>query len=131
MDRNIKLFICFAVLLLLAACASAESEELADYHNGYVENVNSKLTKIDTLNEKSLSSASFEEAYTVQKNELFPIVNEIKDYMDSQEPESKVVKEYHSLRADQVDAWYDAFQMKYDVLEKWSINRLVKKKRMK
>ncbi|GGK08606.1 hypothetical protein GCM10007063_33770 [Lentibacillus kapialis] len=89
-----------------------------DYHNGYVENVNNKITEINTLNEKSLSSASIEEALDIQTNELLPLVDEIKDYMDSQEPEPEVVKEYHSLRVDQVDTWYEAFQMKFDVLEK-------------
>ncbi|SFA91148.1 hypothetical protein SAMN04488072_103219 [Lentibacillus halodurans] len=118
MKRHLLLFGCIAVLLLLAACTSAETEELMDYHNGYVDHVNSKITEINTLSEKSLSSASFEEALDIQTNELLPLVNEIKDYMDSQEPESNVVKEYHSLRSDQVDTWYEAFQMKYDVLEK-------------
>ncbi|ALX47198.1 hypothetical protein [Lentibacillus amyloliquefaciens] len=118
MKVRLKLFVCLNVLLVLAACSSAEAEELVDYHNGYVENVNSKLIDINTLNEKSSSSASFEEAYDVQKNELLPIVNEIKDYIDSQDPESETVKEYHSMRADQVETWYEAFQMKFDVLEK-------------
>ncbi|TFJ91288.1 hypothetical protein [Lentibacillus salicampi] len=118
MGRKMKLFITLTAVLLLAACASAEAEELVDYHNGYVENVNGKLMEIDTLNEKSLSSASYEDALNVQENELMPLVNDIKDYMDSQEPESDVVKEYHSLRADQVDTWYEAFQMKFDVLKK-------------
>jgi PBP1b-binding outer membrane lipoprotein LpoB len=117
MGRKIKLLVCLTAALLLISCASAGAEELVDYHNSYVENVNSKLPEINTLNEKSLSSASFEEALDVQKNELLPLVNEIKDYIDSQEPESDIVKEYHLLRADQVDTWYEAFQMKHDVLE--------------
>lgn len=115
MDRKLKLFISF--MTMLVACTSAESEELVNYHNGYVDNVNSKITAINTLNEKSLSSASFEEAYNVQKDELLPLVDEIKDYMDSQESETDVVQAYHSLRVEQVETWYEAFQMKFDVLE--------------
>lgn len=116
MGRKLKLFGCIAVLLLLTACASAEAEELVEYHNNYVDEVNSKIEEINTLNQQSLSAASFQEAYEIQESELLPLVNEIKTYIDEQAPESELVKEYHALRKDQLHTWHEAFQMKFEVL---------------
>ncbi|GAE94473.1 hypothetical protein JCM21714_3633 [Gracilibacillus boraciitolerans JCM 21714] len=116
--KNILKIAVITTVITLVACSSPEAEAIVDYHDGYIKNVSDKVEEIDTINEKSLTSATYEQAYAIQKEELLPIINAIKEYMHSNEPEDESVTKYHNLRLKQVNTWIEGFEIQLDALEK-------------
>ncbi|MEN2767525.1 hypothetical protein [Ornithinibacillus xuwenensis] len=108
----------FMILGLVACGSSPEGDALAEYHNNYVENVNSLASQVDVEVQKSFSTESPEETYKLQTENVLPLIKEVKEHIESMAPESKVVKEIHELRLEQLTAWEEAFDLQYEALEK-------------
>lgn len=96
---------------MLVACSSPEEKEILDVHNGYVDNVNPKIDEVDQVYEKINTAQSDEEVMDIRETELTPLVLEVKEYIDSQKPETEEAKEYHQIRADWANAWYDVIDL--------------------
>jgi hypothetical protein len=112
------LFIGLLLILVLAACGtSKEGEELAAYHNSYVENVNTLADKVNMEVQKSFATESPQETYELQKENVLPLIAEVRKYIESKKPESEPVKELHELRLKQLAAWEEAFTLQYQALE--------------
>lgn len=112
-------FISFLSLLILTSCStSPEAEEIAKYHNDYVENVNSLATQVDEQIQKSFATESPQETYDLQTENVLPLIDEIKKYIEDMQPESGEVKELHEMRLKQLSAWEEAFKLQYQALEK-------------
>src|SRR5690625_5118720 len=47
----------------------------------------------------------------IREKELTPLRVEIKDSIDSQRPETEEAKEYHQIRADWANTWYDVLEL--------------------
>lgn len=109
--RQLFLFTILFLTIMLAACSSPEAEEILDIHNGYVDNVNPKIDEVDQVYEKINAAQSDEEVMDIRETELTSIVLEVKEYIDSQEPETEEAKEYHQIRADWASAWYDVIDL--------------------
>ena len=101
--RKINIVIGLLLLTLIAACQSAESKEVLEYHNGYVENVSTKLEELQELN-LELVFAETDEEIDELIDQVEPILKEISDYMDAQDPENAETKEYHQLRLESIHA---------------------------
>jgi Tfp pilus assembly protein PilP len=117
MKRTLIVLI-ISILLLLVGCSSSEGEELVNYHKNYVENVNTIAEKVDVELQKSFLTETPEETYELQTKNVKPLIIEIKEYIESQKPESEPVKELHELRLKQLGAWEEAFNLQYQALEK-------------
>ncbi|SET34322.1 hypothetical protein SAMN05216389_10975 [Oceanobacillus limi] len=114
-----KLFVlCLFILMTLVACSSPETDELVEYHNNYIDVINEKAELVDQAVFKSMNVETPEEALEIQKNEVMPLVNEIKDFMNSQEVETEAVKEFHDLRMEQIEAFASSVELQYEALEK-------------
>ncbi|MUV39208.1 hypothetical protein JNUCC1_03081 [Lentibacillus sp. JNUCC-1] len=104
---------------LLGACgASEEAEELADYHNSYVETVNDLASQVDEEMARSYNAGTPEEALQIQEEKVMPLVDEIMGYIDSLAPKTDVVKELHEKRKEQLDVWSQAMTMNVEALKK-------------
>jgi hypothetical protein len=117
MRKFIPIFL-FLILSLAACGPSLEAEEIAKYHNDYVENVNTLATQVDEQIQKSFATESPKETYELQTENVLPLIDEIKKYIETQKPQSDEVKELHDLRLKQLSAWEEAFQFQYQALEK-------------
>src|SRR5699024_12828121 len=82
--RQLFLFTILFFMIMLAACSSPEAEEILDVHNGYVDNVNSKIDEVDQVYEKINDAESDEVVIDISETELTAIGMEVKDYSDSQ-----------------------------------------------
>lgn len=109
--KRVFLFAGLLLLVFITACQSAEADEVLEYHNDYVENVANKMDDIDVANEKIWMADTDEEAMDAIDNDLEPLLNNMKDYMDKQDPEKDATKEYHELRLNAFNAFYDSLQM--------------------
>lgn len=116
--KKVTVFISFCVLVFLTACASSEAKEIVEYHNEYVENVNKKALKVDKALAKFNQASTFADTLKIFKEEVDPLVQDIKKYILSQEPETEVVKELNLMRVDQLKAWSKAFELRLQALEK-------------
>ncbi|WP_042146799.1 hypothetical protein [Paucisalibacillus sp. EB02] len=106
--KILLLLVGLALMVVLAACSSPEADEVLDYHNAMVDEINPKLEQIDGLYTKIDTVETDQEALEVYDNELLPLLTEIKEYYDSQSLEYDVAKEYHSLHVELANAMYDA-----------------------
>ncbi|MBY7143987.1 hypothetical protein KFZ56_13220 [Virgibacillus sp. NKC19-3] len=120
--KKLLLPIGFVLIGLFTACSSAEGDELVDYQNGYVENVVNKTEEVDQKFQESLEAQTMEEMIEMQENEVMPMVSEIGEYIDDQEPETDDVKEYHDMRAEEMSIWEEAFDLRFEALEKMANN---------
>lgn len=111
--KKFFLFTGLFLLIFMAACQSADADEVLEYHNGYVENVSDKMDDIDVANEKIYTAETDDEAMDIVENELEPLLDDMKNYMDKQDPEKDPTIEYHELRSKAYDAFYDS--MKLDI----------------
>ncbi|MEN2467393.1 hypothetical protein [Ornithinibacillus sp. FSL M8-0202] len=119
MIKRILLIVILVLLTFLVACnTSPEAEELAAYHNDYVENVNSLASQVDIEVQKSFATETPEETLDLQTKNVLPLISSIKEHIESQNPESEAVKELHNLRLNQLSAWEEAFNLQYQALEK-------------
>ncbi|GEL76475.1 hypothetical protein [Tenuibacillus multivorans] len=109
-------FLVIMGVVLLGACSSPEADEIIEYQNSYVEFINPLSVEIDEVLQKINMAATAGEAYEIQENELVPIAEDIKDFIDSKNPESDVVKEYHAIIEGQLNNWYDGIMMEYETM---------------
>ncbi|MUV39202.1 hypothetical protein JNUCC1_03075 [Lentibacillus sp. JNUCC-1] len=115
-----RTFIQLLLLVLfmgLAACSSPEADELADYHNRYVEEVNPKADKIDEHLNKIAMIEAMDEALAYQKENINPLVEDIMTFIQQQEPNSDVVKEVHEMRAEQLKLWKEGFDLRTEAMK--------------
>lgn len=104
--KKLALLAGLVLMMVLAAC-SPEADEVLDYHNAVVDNINPKIEQIPDLYEKVWAAATEDEAIEVFDNELIPLMDEIKAYFDKQEVEHDVAKEYHGLYVELVQSMND------------------------
>src|SRR5699024_5773019 len=115
--RNLFLFMSLFFMLDLVACSSPKADEVLDYHNSLVDDVQHKLEEIQTLGQEVLSMNSQEDALEKQKNEVIPLLDEVKDYIESKEPEHDITKEYHQLKVDWINALRESVQLEQEAFE--------------
>lgn len=115
--KKIVVFTSLCFLVFLTACASSEAKEIVEYHNNYVENVNKRAIKVDEALAKSNQASTLEDTFKIFKEEVDPLVQDIKRYILTQEPETDVVKELNSMRVDQLKAWSKAFELRLKALK--------------
>ncbi|WP_174614152.1 hypothetical protein [Virgibacillus ihumii] len=116
--KKVLFFIGLSLVMLLTACASDQAKEIVEYHNSYLKNVNHKGKELDKIIKQSLQEANPQAAYQMQKEKAMPIVQEITEYMKSQEPKTDVVKELHQMRLDQFKKWEKGIKMKFEAVKK-------------
>ena len=117
--KKFFLFVGIFFVVMLAACSSAEGDEVLEYHNGFVDNINDRGSEIEQLNQKMDEAATDEEVYEISENEIIPVIDEMKGYMDKQDPETDVVKEYHQLRMDWFNTWSEGYYLENEALDKY------------
>lgn len=117
MQKKLLFFIGACLLIMLAACSSPEEDEVLDYHNDFVDYTNPKLEEVDQLFGKMDAAETDEEAYDIEKDELTPIVEDIKDYVDEQDPEEDETKAYHELRSSWANSHYEAIEKQNEAYE--------------
>ncbi|WP_026907245.1 hypothetical protein [Paucisalibacillus globulus] len=115
--KKVLLLLTGFALMMLVACSSPEADEVLDYHNEMVDEINPKLEQIDGLYSKIDSLATDQEAIEVYDNELLPLLTEIKEYYDTQSLEYDVAKEYHNLHVELANAMYDAVAKEKEFVE--------------
>lgn len=103
--RKSLLFISLFLLLIITACNSAGFKEVLEYHNDFVDEVGVKTEKIDEAYVKMDLAELDEEVLEISQKEILPMLDEIKAYMDAQEPKVDDTKEYHQLRLD----WFNLY----------------------
>lgn len=99
------------MLFVITACQSAESKELLDYHNDFVVNIGDKMDELVDRADKMWEVETEEEAVEAIDNGLEPYLNELKEYMDAQDPQEDVTKEYHKMRLDSFNALYESMEL--------------------
>ena len=110
--KRISLFIGILLLVLVTACQAADADEVLEYHNSYIENVMEKAVEIDGITEKVWEEdTEDEDVLNLVNNDLEPLIEEMKAYMDKQDPESDDAKEYHKLRMDWFNSYYDVIKI--------------------
>ncbi|WP_096274154.1 hypothetical protein [Paucisalibacillus globulus] len=117
MKKLLLLLVGLTLMVVLAACSSPEEDEVLDYHNAMVDEINPKLEQVDGLYTKIETVATDEEALEVYDNELLPLLTEIKEYYESQSLEHDVAKDYHSLHIELANAMYDAVEKEREFVE--------------
>ncbi|GAA0465735.1 hypothetical protein [Alkalibacillus silvisoli] len=117
MKKFKSLLMGLVLAVLLAACTSAETEELIEYHNGFVDLWEEKGEEMDVLAQEAMNLTSIEEVYELERDEFLPIVDEIVEFVTSQSPDSDVALEYHGMRDEQVQVWSEAVYADFELLE--------------
>lgn len=96
--RKYLLGIGAALLLVLVACQSDDSKEVVEYHNGYINNVDSKLEEVDEYGEVIYGESSTDEEIEEAADNLDELVEEMVSYVEDQDPSKEDTKDYHALR---------------------------------
>src|SRR5699024_11418816 len=104
--RKVILFVSLSALLFITACQSAESKEVMEYHNDFVEEVVSRVDVITKAYDEMDTVETDEEALEIGHTKLLPTLEEIRTHMDAQSPEKDDTKEYHQLRLE----WFDLYE---------------------
>lgn len=100
------LFISLSLLLFITACQSAESKEVMDYHNDFVEEVMSRVEKITQGYDEIDVVENDVEAIEIGQTKIIPTLEEIRMHMDAQNPEKEDTKDYHKIRSE----WFDLYE---------------------
>lgn len=109
--KKVLLFAGLFFLLFMTACQSADADEVLEYHNGYVENIGSKMAKMSVADEKIYDAETDEEAIDLMDSEKEPLLESMKEYMDKQDPEKDPAIEYHKLRKKAFDTFYESIRL--------------------
>lgn len=104
--RKVILFISLSALLFITACQSAESKEVMEYHNDFVEEVVSRVDEIMEAYNEMDTVETDEEALEIGNTKLLTALEGIRTHMDAQSPEKDDTKEYHKLRLE----WFDLYE---------------------
>lgn len=113
--RKVLLFLGIALMVIVTACSSPEADEVLEYHNDMVDDMNPKLDKIEELYGEMDTVETEEEAVEIHTDKILPAIAEIKDFFDSQDPKEDVTKEYHEMRAKAIDSLSESVQMENDI----------------
>lgn len=106
--KKMSLFIGLLLLVLVTACQAADANEVLEYHNDYVDNVLEKVFEIDSIDDQIWNEDLEEEdAINLIDNDLEPLLEDLKSYMDKLDPEGDDARDYHELRMDWFNAYYD------------------------
>ncbi len=100
------LFISLSFLLFITACQSAESKEVMEYHNGFVEEIVSGVELITEAYDEMDAAATDEEAIEIGNNKILPTLEKMKTHMDAQNPEKEDTKDYHKIRSE----WFGLYE---------------------
>lgn len=103
--RKAILLISLLLLLFVTACQSGESKEVMEYHNGFFDEVASRVDIITAGYDELEAAETDEEAIEVIHTKIFPTLEEMKVHMDAQNPEEDDTKEYHKLRSE----WFELY----------------------
>lgn len=114
--RKLLVGIGVALLLVMVACQSAESKEVLEYHNAYINNIDDKLDVIDEQLAIMYDENSTEEQDRSAIEKLEPILAEMKEYMEKQDPVNDDTKEYHELRKDFVFKLIESLEVDIEII---------------
>lgn len=116
--KKLSLIPLFGIIVMgLVACNVEESQELADYHNDYIEEVNPIAEEIDEKLVSFWDVDEPEEALNYFEEDIQPLIDDIGDFIESREPDAEVVQELHELRQDQLSSWFEGFDLLLEGLE--------------
>lgn len=104
--KKVIIWMTLASLLFITACQSAESKEVMEYHNDFVEEVISKIDEIVKGYGEMDIAETDEEALEIGNTKILPTLSEIRTYMDAQDPKEEDTKEYHKIRLE----WFDLYE---------------------
>src|SRR5690625_1130676 len=104
--RKAILFMSLAFVLLVTACQSAESKEVMEYHNGFVEEIVSGVEIITAGYDEMDAAETDEEAVEISKTKILPTLEDMKAHMDAQNPAEDDTKEYHKIRLE----WFELYE---------------------
>lgn len=109
--KRMFLFTGILLLIFMTACQSADANEVLEYHNSYVKNITDKMDHVDEANNQIWEAESEEEISDTIDNDLEPLLEKMRTYMDEQDPEKDVTKEYHEMRLKAFDSFYESMQI--------------------
>lgn len=104
--RKAILLTSLSFLLFITACQSAESKEVMEYHNDFVEEVVNRIDEITEAYDEMDTVETDEEALEVGNTKILSTLEEVRKHMDAQSPEKDDTKEYHKLRLE----WFDLYE---------------------
>lgn len=127
------------LIIFLVACQSAESKEVLEYHNNYVENIQEKMNDVERINEEIWDSDSDDIILNAIDVELYPLLEQMKVYMDQQDPKYKETKGYNDLRLTAFNMFYDSMNLEMesfrgvliDELSEEEVEKILKKSKNK
>lgn len=117
MKKRTLLLIGISLVLLLAACQSAESKEVMEYHNDFVEKVITKGEEVSAGYAKMESVETEEETLEIIQDEMLPALQEMKKHMEDQDPKEDESKEYHQLRLEWFKAYHDLIETELQAMD--------------
>jgi hypothetical protein len=115
--RKALLFISLSFLIVITACQSAESKEVLEYHNGFVDEVISRDEIITEAYDEIDTVETDEEAIVIANDKILPTLEEMKKHMDAQNPEKDDTKEYHKLRMEWFELYEEIIKLELQALE--------------
>lgn len=104
--RKAILFISLSFILFVTACQSAESKEVMEYHNGFVEEIVSGVEVITEGYNEMDAAETDEEAIEIGHTKMLPKLEKMREHMDAQNPEKDDTKEYHKIRSE----WFGLYE---------------------
>ena len=114
--KRIFMFSSLLLLIILGACSSPEADEVLDYHNDLVDNVNPLMDQLDE-SYNQLSMAETDEEVTNLYGDMVSITEEIQAFFDTQDLEHDVAKEYHEMRAEAASLLKDAIAFDHESMQ--------------
>src|SRR5690625_7442897 len=112
--RKVWLFVGIALMVIVSACSSPEAEEVLNYHNDMVDDMNPKLDQIEGLYGEMETVETEEEAVEIHTDKILPLIAEIKEFFDSQDPNEDATKEYHKVTSKSIDLLRESDTLEHD-----------------
>lgn len=117
--RKLLLFVSLSIILVLTACGSSSvGKDLVTYQNNFTKKVTPKINEVNQILKDSENDEGADVAYNTAKDKILPIVDEIKSYLHSEEPETGEVQDVHEQRVQAFDAYAEAHHLRADALQK-------------
>jgi len=113
--RKVLLFLGIALMVIVTVCSSPEADEVLNYHNDMVDDMNPKLEQIEELYGEMETVDTEEEAVEIHTDKILPVITEIKEFFDSQDPKEDVTKDYHEMRSKSINSLSESIQMENDI----------------
>lgn len=89
--------IALITVLFIAGCTSKEEQEVLDFHNDWVDDVNKTYLEVGDI-EEEISMLSDEEAFEKIEQEMIPRAEEVEKFFDDYEVGTEPATEYYDLR---------------------------------